>query len=65
MRQAILIQLLLVITLINCEKINLVSYKRFDSCILNMKHYPCVENNRNARISLVLFKFAMAKLKVV
>jgi len=26
MRQALLIQLLLVITLINCEKINLVSY---------------------------------------
>ena len=46
MRKAILIQLLLVITLINCEKINLVSYKRFDSCILNMKHYPCVENNK-------------------
>ena len=33
MRKAILIQLLLVITLINCEKINLVSYKRFGDCM--------------------------------
>ena len=36
MRLAILIQLLLVITLINCEIINLVSYKRFEDCILNL-----------------------------
>jgi len=45
MRLAILIQLLLVITIINCE-FNLVSYKRFGDCLKNLYHYPCEENDK-------------------
>ena len=36
MRLYILIQLLLVITLINCEIINLASYSRFGKCMSNL-----------------------------